>query len=513
LLRPILHPLRGYTRCPVNTSSVAASTDGPPAGHRSGEVTRFAGVRFATNANLGSRWWPPLLHPPDDRERADRFYAAMQDRGTDPFSQCFPIRGRRTEDALRLNVWTPGRHTSCPVLVWIHGGGFIAGSGSEPMCDGERLARRGIVVVTVNYRLGIFGFVRPDGSDAATEDPGLLDQVAALRWVKDNIARFGGDPERVTVAGNSAGAMSIACLMRMPSARGLFRAAILHSPAADIRLSARSRELLQSVATDAYRSLGVDDPHRAPVGALLDVQRRVMREVARRPEYLLGEVHGLCMPFRPGPAVDPGPPCAIPVIIGTTAHEWRLYEGLDVDDWAADATMRRRLARLSALTGISQADLARSDRRETAALRWTRLQTERLFRLPAVDLADELASAGCAVWSYRFDWSPPGPAKGLGACHGIDVPFVFDTFDSITARTLAPTGEGSAAHSDVQRNWESFIKTGAPRDEQWRSHTTRQRPVYVFGSSEAACRQGLDSEMLERWSGAADNRKVATTAS
>jgi para-nitrobenzyl esterase len=396
------------------------------AGDRVAGVLRFRGVRYASAPVGPLRWRPPVPLAPTGGVRDCRhFVAAPQPRAPGEFGRVFPVRGERDEDCLALNVWTPDLRGRAPVLVWLHGGGFEAGGGGEPDCDGTALASGGLVVVTVNYRLGAL----------ALGGLALEDQLAALAWVRDNVAALGGDPERVTLAGSSAGAMSIACLLRRPEARGLFRAAILQSGAA----AGVSPEVGARVAALVRRELA--DPAAAPVAAVLAAQATVTPEA----RALLGDEDGLGMVFQP--VVSPAPLAVeVPVIIGTTADEWALFSGLGTGDASEDAA-----------------------------------RTERVFRRPALDLATALARAGVPVWLYRFAWRPhpADDTRGLGACHGIEIPFVFDTFACATGRALAPGGARSATRAAVRSAWGAFVECADP-GPGWPRHDPDRGTEMVF---------------------------------
>jgi len=222
-----------------------------------GEVSIFKGIPFAAPPLGDLRWRPPLPVAPWPGIRGAIEF------GPDPIQAPLPMSPPRTrpmsEDCLTLNIWTPALRDNekLPVVVWIPGGSFVAGSGADPICDGENFARKGVVVVTINYRVGLFGFLAHAALTAESEhrtsgNYGLMDQIAALRWVRDNIAALGGDPNRVTAFGVSAGGASISLLMTSPLGKGVFQQAILESPG-----SLRPLASLQEAET-AGRMLGSD---------------------------------------------------------------------------------------------------------------------------------------------------------------------------------------------------------------------------------------------------------------
>ncbi|MEV0236073.1 carboxylesterase family protein [Nonomuraea sp. NPDC050786] len=325
---------------------------------------------------------------------------------------------RQGEDCLSVNVRTPGG-SGLPVLVWLHGGGFSSGSGAEAWYDGALLAERGrMVVVTLNYRLGALGYLylSPQFGPA---DVGLLDQIAALQWVRKNIAAFGGDPDRVTLAGQSAGALSALALLHHPTGRGLFRQVILQSTPAGVRpYSTGEAAGVGEIFLDAL-GLRPDDAERLrtlPLSDLLAAQAETVRRTARpltvTPPFQLVASGGV-------PAdLTAGVPKDVPMLIGTTRDEaWAFFPG-------------------------TPAEL-----------------TERLFRDGSLHLAEEVDHAHV----YQFDWSPPG--SPFGACHCIELPFVFGDLDAWRASPMLTGAE--PAHLErlveqVQRTWTSFVHTGSP---------------------------------------------------
>ncbi|NUR83179.1 MAG: carboxylesterase/lipase family protein [Nonomuraea sp.] len=334
------------------------------------------------------------------------------------------------EDCLSLNVWAPPGDGH-PVLVFVHGGGFTSGSGGLAWYDGAELAAFGdLVVVTVNYRLGVPGFLRLPG--VSEGNLGLLDLLAALRWVRDNIAAFGGDPGAVTACGQSAGAQSILALMSAPRAAGLFHRAILQStpagmspdpPAAATRTGLLLLNELHatSPAEVPLRGEPVDALARVPVGELLAAQQRVAGRTAVPlspvPPFQLVADGDLVAADLVG-AVGGG----VPVLMGTTRDEASAFIPGD---------------------------------RDAAAL-----VTERMFAGPGRRLAEELTRKGAPAWTYRFDWHPP--RSPYGACHCVELPFVLG---SAAAWREAPMLDGDPPPDlvrRVRRAWTGFARDGDP---------------------------------------------------
>ncbi len=412
---------------------------------------------------------------------------------------------RQSQDCLYLNVWTPACDGARrPVMVWIHGGAFILGSGSTRMYAGDRLAHRGdVVVVTINYRLGALGFLSWDAISATHEHPpanvGLRDQIAALEWVRDNIEGFGGDPENVTVFGESAGAMSIGTLLGVPAARGLFHRAILQSGAAhNVSSVARARNIAETFA----EALRVDDlkPEtllELPVMRLMEAQARTTVQIGLDDGIMAWQpcVDGDLIPEQPLLAVDRGDAADVPVMIGTNREEFRLFtfanrERLDNEE------LVRRVRRMARHAG--EADDERladrllgnygprtGERDPGAAQRWVALQSDRVFHYPAVRLADVQSAHQADTYAYLFEWRPPLLGGALGACHGLEIPFVFGGVRSVLGSIgLVADRRAGALCDAIQDAWTSFARSGRPdrgKLQDWTAYGQRGRYTMSLG--------------------------------
>ncbi len=409
------------------------------------------------------------------------------------------------DDWLNLNVWT-ARETGetgagRPVMVWIHGGAFQNGNSAVPHYDGHEFARRGVVLVSVNYRLGIdgFAFIADAGAPA---NRGLLDQVAALEWVRDNIAAFGGDPGNVTIFGESAGAMSVMTLLCMPRAAGLFAKAIAQSgatqAAADSADAARVTAELAKALTQlapAPGNPGTDpDPDPAGAGGLgaLDVsslnaaQAAVRDALAADPNPArfgitivtssmpyIPVVDGDVLPVHPFAAVSGGAGADIPLLIGTNSEEFRFFV---VPPGTLDLVTPQALPLAAAAFGATQdiIDLYQANRPGARAGDiFAALLTDRYFRLPALGVAETRVAAGVAsTHVYEFAWgSPP-----MGAGHSLEIPFVFGNLSQTVDDPLIGPNPPQDLADDMQSAWVSFAATGDPG---WPAFD-ESRPVRIF---------------------------------
>jgi len=414
------------------------------------------------------------------------------------------------EDCLHLNVTTPALGGPArPVLVWIHGGGFHQGSAALFLYRAHALARRGdVVVVTLNYRLGLLGsWPGPeDESSGLDANAGLSDQLLALEWVRDNIAAFGGDPGRVTVFGQSAGAMSIAALLGAPRGRGLFHRAVLQSGAADhVSAPERRAALFDHLARLLGLDAGGDVARRLralPAEALLAAQDALVRD-HRLPLGQLPWQPGFgtrSLPEAPIDVVRRGGAAGVPLLVGSNLDEWRMFTAMDerrrrLDEATLHAYVERTFehaadpaARRREVLEAFEVDPDTGERR-TPGEQWAALQTARVFTKPALDLAEAQARAGGDVWTYRFDWRPMLMRDRLGACHSMEIPFVFGSHGHRALWPLIGALPSARALSRrMQDAWVAFARGDGPETDEvpdWPRHTTADRISLRFAHADS----------------------------
>jgi para-nitrobenzyl esterase len=387
-------------------------------------------------------------------------------------------------DWLTVNVWSPDPGAArLPVMVWIHGGGYAFGWSGDPLFDGAVLARDGVVVVTFNYRLCAEGFGRFPGGPA---NRGLLDQVAALRWVQDNIAAFGGDPARVTVFGESAGAGSIAALMVMPSATGLFRRAIAQSVPGLYFTEALATDIASAITGHLGLPASARELARLSSSRLNDAADEVAGKMAANPRWgqaahvqalFAPVVDGEVLPAAPWQALAGGAASGTELIVGHTRDEYRLF--MAVKGELGEITREQADAALRALAPDPGAYRAAYPAVGPERL-YELLHSDWLFRMPSLYLAEAHRPHG-PTHLYELTWNAPGMGGDvLGACHGLGLPL---TFGNLTAGAAAflignpPPPEAESLAARVRAAWTAFAATGDPG---WPAYDPPARHTWII---------------------------------
>ena len=484
---------------------VAASTPH----RRERDVAVFRGIPFAADTGGVNRFCAPQREQLWTGERDATSFGTIAPQSPTPLEAMFGAAPTSVgEDCLNLNVWTPRCDDAArPVLVWIHGGGFMTGSGSTPWYDGTRYAaNHDVVVVSINYRMGAFGYLhlagvsanepnsQLDGElDAMSSNCGLLDQIAALQWVRDCIASFGGDPAQVTVFGESAGAMSIGTLLGTPASKGLFARAILESGAAgNVGSSEVGAETARSVLEEAgfdADGIGFKALRAMSTSELLKVSDAVGNRIGvtgRLP--FQPTVDGRVLPRHPLEEVRAGAAAGIEVLFGTTRDEMRLFTLFDT---ALTTVTRDGLVKRAELTlGTRAASVidtyiaARAGQPMSEV--WPDVATDMVFRAPAQRLAEALASrAGASMWAYEFHWPSPAFGGRLKSCHALEIPFVFDNLDKPGIEMFTGAGAERQDVADLLHTaWANFARSGDPNvgaalpGPAWPVFDVKTRPVY-----------------------------------
>jgi para-nitrobenzyl esterase len=458
----------------------AATATGSLRGRWDDGVASFRGIPYAEPPVGPLRWAPPRAVRPWDGTRTAVEPGPIAPQ---PPARLQPVMGPMEspgpdEDCLTLNVWTaePGPDSGLPVLVFLHGGGYLSGAGSAAWHDGAGLAGRGpAVVVTLNYRLGALGYLylpsAITGGDTIA-NLGLLDQRLALEWIATNVEAFGGDANRITVFGQSGGAHSIAGLHALPSSSELFGRAILQS--APLGMAAAPAEDAETVTNIFLAAAGVadgniDDLRQLQPAQILEAQRETLMRTATlgrlEPPFQL-VVDGATLSDDPSASARAGALADLELLVGFTADEARAFYAVDDALWALDA--EPLIERIRETAGDVTADRLRTYASLTpgpAAAALSDMVSDELIVAPSIELAEGNADAGGKVYQYRFSWISNALEGRLGACHTIELPFVFS---NRTAWNAAPMLGDSAPEdrdklsSTVQDAWLAFAAAGNP---------------------------------------------------
>ncbi|CAM3210911.1 carboxylesterase/lipase family protein [Asticcacaulis taihuensis] len=461
-------------------------TGGQISGSDNGEVRTWFGVPFAAPPVGSLRWQPPQPVVP--------WQGVMETTAFSPACRQTVtwISNPQSEDCLYLNIWAPEKAEKLPVIVWIHGGGYFGGTGAQPLYDGTRLTKKGVIVVTINYRLGVFGFLATP--ELSTESPvhasgnqGIEDQIAALQWVKANIAAFGGDPDRVTIMGESAGANSVAVLVASPAAKGLFQRAIAESGNYSVPLdpgeTARAERTMAETEGQAFlKAQGAN--------SLADLRRMDADSLIRQtwaPRVIVdGHVlhEDMTTTYRHHRQND------VPILVG-----WNADEGKDLAPEilaTGDFTAANHKVLVEKLLGHAPSDAlltaypGKTDAQAPASINqlttdwwgwrmwyWTSLQARNGLQKP---------------YLYYFIHSPTEPATPCGygcqAGHGAEIPFVFDQLDQDPRPWNA---EDRQLADRLATYWSNFARTGDPNGAglpTWKAFDGSNASVFRIGNED-----------------------------
>ncbi|GAA2445175.1 carboxylesterase/lipase family protein [Streptomyces macrosporus] len=490
----------------LNTVEVETA-HGKVSGLVSEDGARFLGIPYAAAPSGDLLFAAPVAPEPWLGVRAAHTFG--------PTAPKPPLGGRLGEitsdpdiagnEWLNLNVWTPDPDASgLPVLVWIHGGGFTTGSSAVPSYDGATFARDGLVCVSFNYRLGVYGFgYLPDAPAPANR--GLLDQIAALTWVRENIAHFGGDPDNVTVAGESAGAMSILALLSRDD--GLFHKAIVQSGTAHLgQTPTDAGKVLKAVADELGVAATAQALANVDTKELLEAQNTVSAAISQSPDAVkygpstmascglsfVPVIDGDVLPRRPIDAITDGAGSSIPLLMGTTTEEFRLFiVTTALVGWNLPALYSKHLAAYSVPDGswdeYKKGDTNAYPRKSASGVACA-LLSDRMFRIPTYRVAEARATAGTApTHLYEFGWRSPVTPNDLqvkvGACHSVNLPFAWDTLALPDSKKLTGPNPPQTLATALHQAWADFAKTG---QVSWASYNTSNRPVMIYAHNNSA---------------------------
>ena len=472
---------------------VATTAHGKVRGGDDGGIKIFKGIPYAS----AQRFEAPVAPKSWAEVRDTLAFGPMSPQSRGPLGSLFAswtFDKDMSEDCQVLNVWTPGLRDNGkrPVMVWLHGGDFTSLSGSRNVFDGTRLCRKGdVVVVTLNHRLNVFGYLQlaqlaPQFPDAG--NAGMLDIVSALKWVKDNIAEFGGDPGNITIFGQSGGGGKVSTLMAMPAARGLFHKAIVQSGSYYLKaMSAEEGTRLVVALLAALDMKPSDAAFLATVAMdrLVEGLAKAMRGPAKanyRPV-----VDGRNLPAGPWAPEGPALSADIPMIIGTTATEMTLLIGArEPDTFTLDETgLRKRLMEWFVEGDIDKviATFRATRPNATPSDLFFAVATDKAMREGAWQQAERKAKQGAApVWLYELDWATPVDGGKWGSPHSLDLAMVFDNV-ALSASMVGTGPEAQMVADQMSAAWLAFARSGNPnnpRTTNWPAYGLADRATMVF---------------------------------
>ena len=480
-------------------SPITSTQYGLILGREKNGVLLFNGIPYA-EAPVGDRRFKRPVSPAswDDIRDATRFGPAAPQLPSGGMTDSLSVNWN--EDCLFLNVCTPGvDQKKRPVLVWIHGGAYRSGQGAVPWYNGTSFALNGdIVVVSINYRLGALGFTdlsRFGDSYATSGINGICDQIRALKWVRDNISGFGGDPSKVTIAGESAGGFSVATLLGCEQAQGLFRRAIPQSGAAHHTLTEKVGRVVADLLMD---ELAVESIAELKEASVMDILKAQARADVRYNQMGIGngvqafypveQNEVLPIPLRE--SIRSGVGASVPVLTGTNKDENTLFvmEEISSERLRSQAETYGRESLVDAykemLPGATETELA------------IELGTDFTFKIPAVRHVEDRIAQGADTWMYQFDWESRNVR--LKATHALEIPFVFNTLRSSGVDAFIGGGELPQAVSDEMHSvWTSFIQGDEPG---WPKYDLEKRTVKHFDNNSSLVDNG-ELQRLKAWEG------------
>jgi para-nitrobenzyl esterase len=480
-------------------SSIVRTTAGRVRGMTRDKVSAFFGIPYGASSAGARRFMPPFK--PDSwtgvREAVE--FGPRSPQGPSsliPEVAAVDRREPASEDCLRLNVWTPGLGAGHkPVMVWLHGGGYSQGSGAFIIYDGANLAcRHDVVVVTVNHRLNVFGYLylAELGGEkyADSSNVGMLDIVAALEWVRDNIAAFGGDPSNVTIFGQSGGGGKVSTLMAMPSAKGLFHRAVVESASAirGVPKDEATKSAEAYLARLGVKPNQIDEVQKMPAEQLVAAMGNGGAS-AGGGLRLAPVVDGHSLPRDPFDPDAPAISASVPLLIGSVETEVTFLGGTPLDPMDDDA-LRARVKQV--LRGADEGsvnrliDVYRTGRPNISNTDlYLILASDATFRTGVLTEAERKADQGMAsVYMYYFTWKSPVRDGKLRTFHTLEIPFVFDNVDLATAMTGSDQ-ERYALEDKISGAWVAFARTGNPSHKglpNWPAFNTKQRATMILNN-------------------------------
>lgn len=493
----------------MSKTDIIETKSGKVQGTTDGELSIFKGIPYA-EAPIGElRFQNPVTKKHWDGILDASSYGAAAYQGYTELEEWFGKPKPEDEDCLFLNIWTPGTDDKKrPVMFWIHGGAFIIGSGSDPMYDGSFLAKRGdVVIVTINYRLGCFGFLNVPKQ---VINVGSMDQIKALKWVNENIEKFGGDPDNITIFGESAGAYSVLSLCSMPAAKGLFKRVIAESaPTIDPKVDKKSTKKI-------LRKLGIKKPDikelmDIPPEKIISAQNAIFASDPTNILALRPYIDSETWPKHPFKAFEDGDCSDIDLMIGTNCDEFKLFSNMDVLRKLIENDALKLMTGFLGMAGIPPNKIsemieiyktAREGKLPNEPMDiFNAMVTDFAFRISTIQALEAHGVHNKNCYNYLFDWKSCGFGGNLDACHALEIPFVFGTINEPTLKDFVK-GAPKELSEKMMDAWISFARTGNPNHDaipEWNPYA-ENRATMVF-SEECRLENALFEEERKAWEG------------
>jgi len=491
----------------MKKTSVIDTKVGKVQGYIKDGLEIFKNIPFAEPPVGDLRFKPPVaIQKPRDGVLDTSEFGFCAYQGYTPLEDWFGKEEPESEDCLNLNIWTPGSDgKKRPVMVWVHGGAYVTGSGKATIYDGSYLAKRGgVVIVTINYRLGAFGFLY--GPDS-TPNVGMLDQVTALKWVHDNIELFGGDPNNVTIFGESAGGYSVLTLMAAPAARGLFKRVISQSP--PVFRDETTEKVTKGIMRKFHLKKGdLDGLRKIPAEDIIKAQNEILAKnvtmgMAFKPKI------DVDMPNSPLKTVENGECKNIDLMIGSNLEEFKLFAAGPEFSALDDEGLEKMVSGFLTMSGVDAnktKEIIETYKREggNSSLfdNLMILVSDAMFRIHSYHYLEAQYKLNPNTYNYLFDMKSPFLDGKLGACHALELPFVFGTIKDPEINGFSGTGsEVDAVSEQMMDAWIAFARTGSPNADsipEWPAYETEKRSTMLFSKETKVVENFLDKQR-EAW--------------
>ncbi|MHA2281227.1 MAG: carboxylesterase/lipase family protein [Promethearchaeota archaeon] len=475
----------------MEKSKIIETKTGKIQGYKENGLEIFKGIPFAEPPIGNLRFSPPVKKQSWDGILKAKEYGPCSFQGHSELEQYLGKLEPESEDCLTLNIWTPGiDNKQRAVMFWIHGGAFMIGGGTDPMYDGSALALRGdVVVVTINYRLGSFGFLY---SKNIPPNVGFRDQLMALKWVNENIKSFGGDPANITIFGESAGGYSVLALCTLSEARDLFRRVIAQSaPYIDTKVSDKTSKAI--IRKLRIKQGDIESLRGVPPENIIEAQNQVVATIPTDVMALRPLIVGDTFPKHPLKAFKNGECKDIDFMIGTNLDEFKLYTAMEPFKSMVGSDAENLIVGLLGSLGIETTKgkeiiktykEAREGKHSTESLDvLTAIINDYAFRIRTIRLLEAQRPHQPNTFNYLFTWPSPGLDGILGACHSLEIPFVFGTLNSPTLKEFVK-GSPEGLSEKMMDAWISFAKTGNPNHgniPKWPAYEAEKRTTMTFG--------------------------------